>query len=463
MLKGLAALPFPAFQLSYSIGTQLHQCELGEWCFFLPLWGNPLFPASTTARQGLEHFRGNWTYQQDHAGLVIFRTLGNHIKTIGQLCLFGFVLGCFDTTIACDDPLLLPFFDLSSLQSALVQCPCAKRPIQHIVPLSQYISLAITALTIPFKEVWGHIPALWRDHVLLLCRNYITTRLPIPGSTSASITYLCDFLGWGTSPSRFTPISSFTVKTGTNLQLSCIYENSKKPKWDSFLRFVYDYPQEKLIDDGLRNRVASLFSYYWRLKLDNTYKEVFWDLVYKGTPCQERFAKVERDARPPPDDPGGPIKVIQHCQCETAPQTYHHVFWTCPVAKSIRQEIIKHLTYSNIPSFPSIENLSKEALFLAVPPPQVNTRIWHIVCLAALTAMDRGRASLYRLRKENERITTSSLIDGAIKTARYKFYACLLDFTEVSLLSPHFISSISPNHPFIYRENDKLLTRTLHD
>eukprot|EP00775_Hariotina_reticulata_P015226 gene15226-biopygen2442 len=77
-----------------------------------------------------------------------------------------------------------------------------------------------------------------------------------------------------------------------------------------------------------------------------------------------------------------------------APDVSHH-FWSCPVAVSVRREIEQQLVAFAI--LPAGANLTSAQIWLGCKPSEdrLHSLIWDMVCIAAVHAMDRGRATAW--------------------------------------------------------------------
>ena len=116
----------------------------------------------------------------------------------------------------------------------------------------------------------------------------------------------------------------------------------------------------------------------WHLRWDNHLKEHYWRLVLNGLATA---ARLHIDS--------------QQCLCSAVrPDRLHH-FWACPVARGVVEAMSAQLVGQF--ALPSGQALEACHVLLMQPPPtapaSIHLGVWQVVCLAALNAMDVGRAS----------------------------------------------------------------------
>eukprot|EP00775_Hariotina_reticulata_P015167 gene15167-biopygen2024 len=202
---------------------------------------------------------------------------------------------------------------------------------------------------------------------------------PPPVCTDASIQLARDqlstHLGWlfGT---RKVLLAELTVAVATSLQT---------------LRSVVDIQQRhqqclqrvRILDHLPANAtlpvVADVLKRWWDVRVANNYKEAAWKLPLNAFPTAARMQLHSN-----------------HCvACGVlAPDVSHH-FWSCPVAVSVRREIEQQLVAFAI--LPAGANLTSAQIWLGCKPSEdrLHSLIWDMVCIAAVHAMDRGRATAW--------------------------------------------------------------------
>ena len=120
--------------------------------------------------------------------------------------------------------------------------------------------------------------------------------------------------------------------------------------------------------------------------------------------------------------PGGSIPPPHwRCPCSPQPPTSSsrlHSFWECPVAIAVRQTISLDILHNTLHPQP---RLHRSSLWLLTPPhPSVNEDFWTFVCLAAFSAMDVGRSSLWSTADSHQDIVLT-----ASRHAISHFWSCL--------------------------------------
>ena len=150
----------------------------------------------------------------------------------------------------------------------------------------------------------------------------------------------------------------------------------------------------------------------WKLPCNNNLKTAFWLLTSNCIP-------------------GGRIPHPQwSCPCSpaTSPSCSRlHSFWECWVAMSIRSTLESALSLSALPRF---------NLWLIVPPtPTIDSEVWTLVCLAAISAMDYGRARLW-----------SAASDFSSSNCIAHFWHTLQSFASSS---QHLHWTLPATHPFL--------------
>ena len=122
-------------------------------------------------------------------------------------------------------------------------------------------------------------------------------------------------------------------------------------------------------------RFRAALYHAWRVPCTNFLKETLWRLAVDSIP-------------------GGAIRPwLCPCDLHAHPPVRSsrlHSFWDCPVAAAVRTQVDSAL---GVP-------VSRPALWLLGPPPvhNLDPGVWRLVCLAALSAMEHGRALLWAHR-----------------------------------------------------------------
>jgi hypothetical protein len=106
-----------------------------------------------------------------------------------------------------------------------------------------------------------------------------------------------------------------------------------------------------------------------------------------------------------------------------------HLFWTCPVAGAVREEIEGQLRAFNM--LPAGESLPCRAVWLACPPHhEMHRLVWDMVCLAAVHAFDKGRRAAWAVASD---LGVPVLVEQvAVRAALGAFRDALADFAATA-------------------------------
>jgi hypothetical protein len=193
--------------------------------------------------------------------------------------------------------------------------------------------------------------------------------------------------------------------------------------------------------------VGSLLRKLWGVRWENHSKEVFWRLVYNGLPTPARLHGAGRPCQCQAGLEGAVLPGREHC------------FWECPVAEAVRGEMQRALP-------PGAPPLAREQLWLARGPAGVHKGVWLVVVLAAVRAMDRGRAALtsWRLAAGQEAPPPAALLPEAAQVAAAgtiaaaAFWELLQDYVGGGKWADCWDeASVSALHPFIRRAGSALV------
>ena len=111
----------------------------------------------------------------------------------------------------------------------------------------------------------------------------------------------------------------------------------------------------------------------WHTPVLGRTKEPYWRLVYDGIPTAARMHMGH-----------------QTCPCGAAPADRAHHFWPCLVAGAVRSTVLRAAASAGRP----LQSLRRGHLWLARPPQGINQGVWDVVALAAVAAMEKGRACM---------------------------------------------------------------------
>ncbi len=115
--------------------------------------------------------------------------------------------------------------------------------------------------------------------------------------------------------------------------------------------------------------VADALPRLWRIRWENTQKELLWRLAVDGVPM--------------PGNCHMHGSALKACACggAVAPSPRLHHFWDCLVAQAVVAAVSAAVGAA----------VPWAALWLVLCPDGLCPVVWAVVCLAALSAMERGR------------------------------------------------------------------------
>jgi len=132
----------------------------------------------------------------------------------------------------------------------------------------------------------------------------------------------------------------------------------------------------------------------WQLKIENRFKQAWWQLTvnairHPNNQCMAGATAAQR--------------AQYQCGCGGGQCGRMHHFWECDVAQAVYAEISEALS--------GTAHLCCPDVWLLEPPvhdPPLQREVWWIVCLAALTAVEKGRTVLCALTRGPTAPTTAS-------------------------------------------------------
>jgi hypothetical protein len=227
--------------------------------------------------------------------------------------------------------------------------------------------------------------------------------------------------GPGTKPVR---ALALTVKAATRLQVmvgSAVMERLERHS--AFITAVFAQPP---VPPGLVP-VAALDGLYatlralWRMRWGNHRKELYWRLLLGALPTPAR------------------MHVVSPCACGLGGSSpnWMHVFWECPVARVVVHAVGAALGAPG-------PTVTARHFLLMQPPAGVHVEVWRVVCLAAVDAVWRQRASRPRLGQPPLQVPVAA---AAAVTA---FWWGLEDFVALGTPPGAWRRVLPRAHPFLH-------------
>jgi hypothetical protein len=189
-------------------------------------------------------------------------------------------------------------------------------------------------------------------------------------------------------------------------------------------------------------RVRATMKSVWRVPMDNRVKEVWWRLMLNAVPSAG----------------GHGICLRGQCACgfalsaqdlagRNSAQHRQHVFWDCPVAREVREQL--RLGLRSAPQ----ASVQRQHVWLLRAPQQSGccAVVWQAVALAAMAAMDSGRRTVWALTAGRPGANAAA-VAAAGRTAAVHFWRVLQDFAHACRKAPSSAwDSITVEHPFLRR------------
>jgi hypothetical protein len=450
MVVGLRALGKP---------TTLTDLPLGPWCALLPLWGNPLIPVRCPS-QAASPARPGWL-GINHARLPSPSPRLPTLSTLRSL-----------------HSLAAPPAPLLTLQPTASATLLAAATAVH-VSLATSLRQEPGSLETYVQQLWLAVPPDLR--ALVQATPAPDLNLPEQGVVHSLLVHL----GWRTSNNNGTkpgtPIrllgSTPSVKTITNviripahnLRASCRLQyvthaitsgtwarmpdnhNVLTPPSPHPSLFPTSHPPHEFLPAA--NALAKCMDrHIWHLHWGNYQKEILWRLAVNGVPGAGGYDICPKDACPCGwrlDDADRVTPLA--CKVRGAPDLRLHAFWSCPVAQAVVAELLHAL-----PASVGLHT-SHVWLLLSPCPSHILPVLWHVVCLAALSAMLHGRRYMWALHAQGHHDPRTGAMPQCVHKAKQKaaadFWCRLQDFVDTqsadSHPSPFAKFPIIPNHPFL--------------
>lgn len=175
----------------------------------------------------------------------------------------------------------------------------------------------------------------------------------------------------------------------------------------------------------------------WRLHWGNIYKEPLWRLSSNGVQGAGGHGIVHRRT---PCVCG--YSVPAGCQDSTLHR--QHAYWDCPVAVAVREQLQRGLGRDC--------QLQQWHVWLCQKPRRAPLRpvVWRVVAVAALHAMDRGRAVMWHQYHNSRQTPAAAVLQAARERAAAEFWLALQVFAqEAQPDSQQGWGAVQADHPFL--------------
>ncbi len=448
--------------------TYVHTEAPGPWCAHIPVWCNPFLnlevlthPAVTQSRRARPLLEHPWSANPGHRPLRAMRDAGTNdaappylpgVHTLGDLV------------------------RLHTAAQAALHLPAHLHPSTLFGP-DTTITLApatsgwitwILAVRPRLPEEWWHAAQVHiqehpgfldpRPWAAVLDAEEVSTAVRLMLSGVGWFEPLLPHLPPSASPPSHIPIawnkSALTVRAGTRLQLAQPLAEQRTRR----MRLVLDALALAQTAPGIPSAIDLFHTLHSGMRavarcswIPNHHLDTFWRLGLNGVPYAGGYDQPPHAAGCSCGWAGPPAGTAS----EPASRLWRsHVFGSCAVAQAVISAIVASMTQgAPPPAFAAPE----VHLWLMHPPPlpSIHAGPWRVICLAAVTAMDFGRATLYRLShpppSQGPRPPSPpvSPVLAASRRAVARFWDLLLHATASRPTPPADWAGVGPSHPLL--------------
>jgi hypothetical protein len=338
-----------------------------------------------------------------------------------------------------------------SLAAVLLRQACPSlHPAQTLLcaTLAAPADIAVGVLGLPSLPQPQCLPPGILTHIAVAFRSVGPLSLPPPSSARNTLRLLTSAippadlpaslrsLGWhdpAPGPSGPRPLLSpaaagIPVRTFTAMLTSDV-ERERSARHTAYVRMALRAPARSVAVTAAVARFRATLHAVWRLPCSNALKEVLWRLAVNCTRAT-RYGNWSC-----PACPGVPRLTAGR----------QHVFWDCPVAVAVRGQLAAVL---------GCPGLAQASVWLLTPPRrQFCGPVWSVVCLAALEAMDFGRAFLWARHHHPAPLPP---LPTAANAAAARFWINLQDFVASRPAPPLAWPALGADHPFLCLRGGRL-------
>ena len=405
---GLRALP----RLQY-VGESLVP---GPWCYQVPLWGNPLigteedwdwFGEQRCVFVGLDFVLPQWAACPG-------------LQSVGQA---AYLLRMLESTAVQgpDEAVAREVYRVHVWGPVLNSHPTYPPHARGRQLALQHARLLVSC-----------IPPDWFAAAAAYSRAHVgagSQQISQPRVTAASLepqrARLCGNLGWHLPCGRVVRVGDLTVRRATQLQALGAHAAIADRHADFTLRV-------RLLDVAAVSlpSVCDVLARWWKLRVPNVYKEAAWRLTLNAFPTAQRMQL--------------PNSACVACE-RLNPGVGHH-FWDCPVARAVCAEIEGQLASAGM--LAAGRSLVCRNVWLGVKPHASLSRwVWDVVCVAAVHAMDVGRAAAWAV---SQRLPAAQLVRNvACRAATAAFWSVMADVAATAVVPGKERVALLSRQPFL--------------
>jgi hypothetical protein len=372
----------------------------GDWCYNMPLWCNPFMVGAV---HGVLPWRG---LEMQCGGLALLGT----INTVGDALRAWQEVHRAPSTAVYQQGVRQFWF---GADATFADWQLAKEQL--------------TALVAAIPSVWREMAERVSDAGLL--------RAPSAAQTGER---LLARLGWKGPGSKQYTMSAMTVRMFTALQWPSA-SAAVSARHSAFVQAV-----QTMVDPGVPPvTVQELLGFMrgvWRLRWDNSRKEVVWRLVFDALPTAARMHKSDRI-----------------CACGQAVPGWHHHFWDCPAAQAVVAAMQQQLSALGVQLRPVHLLVGRR------PHPALHPGVWCVVVVAALSGMwkalklqdkwaisqAQGQVVPLHLTTSAQRVQVVSRLAVATMWDMLQDFVCLRMYPHEWLIGVGVEPGVGAAHPFL--------------
>jgi hypothetical protein len=400
----------------------------GPWCSEMPLWGNP----ALTAPDG-SCLEAQFPALSSLRGLT---TLGTAVRCWDALAPVRAILAEARRDGAEPSP-RLERQCTRLLRAAMLRGVLGLRELGPAAGLlgSQAADGLTALLTV--------VPPCWVE----AAREVLVGAAAAPSERDAWAALL-RALVWRSGCGICVPVLGLTVKLGTHLQLAGALADLAA----RHTAFLADALGVAAAPPDALPRLRDTLRRLWKLRWENEHKEPLWRLALHGiTGFPMAADRVARAAR------AGHVHVLR-CPCgagmsgEGGCWVRRHLFWDCHLARSLR-EAMGAAMGAAVGSLDAA--FTREHLWLVLPPPGIQQRVWDVVALAAVAALERGRQRMYKGWSDGAPLTHQQLVVLGTDVVA-DFWGRVASFASLGI-PPKGWGAVPSQHPFLARHDRRVV------
>jgi len=357
----------------------------GPWCATAPLWG--CLPQHRVVDNG------EWQVLEQIAHPEIWNhpeLQGPVIMTVGELC---------------------EYYAQLQMKAAVAQL---QADYEAVHTLAEFIHRV--------AKLYDAIPLEWTEAActVLNAEQYDAAKQSMP------LNIMLSSYGWRLHSTAFA-VNDITVKAATELLLQQQQITSKRKS--SLQAYALAAGKRDEVGVGQSQAVVAMLKRLCKLPLPPKRKETVWRLIHNGLPTSERMGN------------GARLGDRAYCACcgQHNPGRQHH-FWDCSVLSELKHQLTTAVAAP----------VTQTNLWLAESPTtNVHGRVWSVVCVAAVHAMNVGKLCAYNMvyKSSHSRQHTFQHVSRLTTVQFWEFLTEFCSYYDPNKSRWHI--DLPDNHPFL--------------